>query len=281
MWAPSQSVRLAMYRKAGIRIGEVHAFGNGIWFDKNLKNIITIEDGVHLSGYIRILSHSYILYGYEKEGISPVIIKKGARVGVNVLILAGVIIGENSVIGAGAVVANDIPPNCLAAGVPAKPVRYFTSNKTVQKKDDRMSSKLPLYVKCKTCNVEFWSDIRCDKQTFKTLDLRGNCHVCPNGHKNLYDEKDYFFIDIMKTVIGLCEEWKEGKKDHWIAKLANRTCVSKRKIREDYVEPLIAKGILKNGLDDTIRFVGFPDGVEIPELQEQKDLKIQSKRKVN
>jgi serine acetyltransferase len=198
MWAPSQSMRIAMYRKAGIRIGTVHAFGNSIWLDTKIKNIIVIEDDVHLSGYIRILSHSWVMYGYESEGISPVIIKKGARIGVDVLILAGVIIGENSVVGAGAVVTHNIPPNCLAVGVPAKPVRYFTSNKMFQERDERMSLKLPLYLKCKTCKIEFWSDIRCDKQTFRTLDLQGNCHVCPNGHKNRYDKKDYYYVDIMK-----------------------------------------------------------------------------------
>lgn len=128
MWAPSQTVRIAMYRKAGIRIGKVRAFGTGIWLDINLKNMISIEDDVHLAGYIRVLSHSFILFQYEKEGISPVIIKKGAAIGVNVLILPGVIIGENSVVGAGSVVTNNIPPNCLAVGVPAEPVRYFTPN---------------------------------------------------------------------------------------------------------------------------------------------------------
>jgi maltose O-acetyltransferase len=128
-YAPSQSMRVAMYRRAGIRIGKVRAFGNAIWLDINYKNMITIEDNVHLAGFIRILSHSFILYDYEDEGFSPVVIKKGARIGSNVLILAGVIIGENSVVGAGAVVANDIPPNCLAVGVPAQPVRYFKSVK--------------------------------------------------------------------------------------------------------------------------------------------------------
>jgi serine acetyltransferase len=271
MWAPPQSLRIAMYRKAGIRIGKVHAFGNGVWLDINLKNIITIEDDVHLSGFIRILSHSYILYGYEKEGISPVIIKKGARIGTNVLILAGVTIGENSVVGAGAVVANNIPPNCLAVGVPAKPVRYFTKNKMLQEREEQLS-KLPLYLKCKTCEIEFWSDIRCNKKIFRTLDLRGNFHVCSNGHKNRYDKKDYYYIDIMKNVIRLCAEWKEGKKDHWIAKLAERTFVSTRKIREDYLKTLITNGLLEEGPDDTIHFVGLPNRVEIKEPQEHNKL---------
>ena len=91
MWAPSQSLRIAMYRKAGIRIGRVHAFGNGIWLDipegPHLKNMISIEDNVHLAGYCKVLCHSFMLYGYEEEGISPVIIRKGARIAYNALIL--------------------------------------------------------------------------------------------------------------------------------------------------------------------------------------------------
>jgi acetyltransferase-like isoleucine patch superfamily enzyme len=125
MWYPSERVRIAMYRKLGIRIGKPELFGSGIWIDINFKNIVTIEDNVHLAGFTRILSHSLILYGHEEEGISPVILKKGARIAVNVLILPGVIIGENSIIGAGAVVTKNIPPNCLAVGVPARPIKYF------------------------------------------------------------------------------------------------------------------------------------------------------------
>jgi len=125
MYAPSRSVRIAMYRKAGIRIGKVVEFGTNIWLDINFRNLINIEDNVLLAGHIQILSHSFLMYGYEKEGFCPVIVKKGARIGINVVILPGVTIGENSVIGAGSVVTKNIPPNCLAVGVPAKPVRYF------------------------------------------------------------------------------------------------------------------------------------------------------------
>ena len=87
--------------------------------------MITIEDNVLLAGYHLILSHSFIMYGYEDEGFCPVVIKNGARIGAHCFILPGVTIGENSVIGAGAVVVDDIPVNCLAVGIPAKSVKYF------------------------------------------------------------------------------------------------------------------------------------------------------------
>lgn len=59
------------------------------------------------------------LEGYGK----PITI--GARVwcGVRVTICAGVDIGDDVVIAAGAVVVNSIPSGCVAAGVPAKPIK--------------------------------------------------------------------------------------------------------------------------------------------------------------
>jgi acetyltransferase-like isoleucine patch superfamily enzyme len=43
--------------------------------------------------------------------------------GSRVTVLPGVTIGPGSVVGAGAVVTRDVPPNILAAGVPARFVK--------------------------------------------------------------------------------------------------------------------------------------------------------------
>ena len=50
-----------------------------------------------------------------------------------------------------------------------------------------------LYLKCKTCQIEFASGIGSDKKSFETISLIGNYHVCPKGHTNQYDKKDYYF----------------------------------------------------------------------------------------
>jgi len=50
-------------------------------------------------------------------------VKKGASIGSSATIMCGVTIGENSIIGAGAVVTKDVPPNSIAAGVPAKIIK--------------------------------------------------------------------------------------------------------------------------------------------------------------
>jgi len=55
--------------------------------------------------------------------IEPVTIGNNVWIGSRVLILRGVTIGDNSVIAAGSIVTRSIPPNSLAAGVPAKVIR--------------------------------------------------------------------------------------------------------------------------------------------------------------
>ncbi|MFE2632821.1 DapH/DapD/GlmU-related protein, partial [Streptomyces sp. NPDC059374] len=43
--------------------------------------------------------------------------------GAGAIVLPGAPLGDNSVIGAGAVVTKDVPPNVVAVGNPARPVR--------------------------------------------------------------------------------------------------------------------------------------------------------------
>ena len=55
--------------------------------------------------------------------VEETFIKKGASIGSSATIMCGVTVGENAIVGAGAVVTKDIPPNTVAAGVPAKVIK--------------------------------------------------------------------------------------------------------------------------------------------------------------
>ena len=55
--------------------------------------------------------------------VQPVVIGDDVWIGGRTIILPGVTIGSGCIIGAGAVVSRDIPPYCVAVGVPAKVVR--------------------------------------------------------------------------------------------------------------------------------------------------------------
>jgi acetyltransferase-like isoleucine patch superfamily enzyme len=59
----------------------------------------------------------------ERPESRPIVLEENVWLGGRVIVLNGVTIGKNSVIGAGSVVTKDIPPNVIAAGVPAKVIR--------------------------------------------------------------------------------------------------------------------------------------------------------------
>ncbi|OWV72630.1 hexapeptide transferase [Rhizobium sp. R339] len=60
--------------------------------------------------------------------IRPVRIGAEADIGTNATILPGVTIGKGAIIGAGAVVVSDVEPFSVAAGVPAKFIRWRSEN---------------------------------------------------------------------------------------------------------------------------------------------------------
>jgi len=56
---------------------------------------------------------------------APVSIENNVWIGDSAIVCKGVTIGENSIIGAGAVVVDNIPANCVAAGNPARIVKQL------------------------------------------------------------------------------------------------------------------------------------------------------------
>lgn len=58
--------------------------------------------------------------GYDKD----VIVQEDVWIGMNVTLLCGITIGRGAIICAGSVVTKDIPPYCIAGGVPAKPIKF-------------------------------------------------------------------------------------------------------------------------------------------------------------
>ena len=119
-------LRCRLERLRGVKIGQNVFLSGGNILDRVRPDLITLEDHVALSGRVIILTHSNPtsplreILGESSHVIAPVIIKRGAWIGVNVIILPGVTIGENSIITAGSVVTRDIPPHTMVGGSPAR-----------------------------------------------------------------------------------------------------------------------------------------------------------------
>ncbi len=95
----------------GVRIGSAHEITIG-------RNSM-IASGAYITD-----SDWHDIYNRITIGnTAPVKIENNVWVGDSAIICKGVTLGENSIIGAGAVVANSIPPNCIAAGNPARVVK--------------------------------------------------------------------------------------------------------------------------------------------------------------
>lgn len=57
--------------------------------------------------------------------VAPTVVRKGASIGSGVTLLCSISVGENSIVGAGSVVTKDVPANAIAAGNPARILRYI------------------------------------------------------------------------------------------------------------------------------------------------------------
>lgn len=92
---------------------------------------IVLEDDVGIATGVCIEDHHYEYAGASDERplkkqpfrVAEVVLEQGCMIGEHAVILPGVRIGRNSWIGANAVVAEDVPPFAIAAGVPARVIR--------------------------------------------------------------------------------------------------------------------------------------------------------------
>ncbi len=88
-------------------------------------------------------------------------VRKGASIGANASILAGITIGQNSMVGAGAVVTKDVPPNAIVAGNPARIRGYVDSLEVSESTSTGLSAKRTSRITgVEICSLPLITDLR-------------------------------------------------------------------------------------------------------------------------
>ncbi len=88
-----------------------------------------VDMGAVLGGRATIGKHCHIGAGAVIAGVveppsaSPVIIEDDVLIGANAVIIEGVRVGKGAVVAAGAIVIDDVSPNTVVAGVPARKIK--------------------------------------------------------------------------------------------------------------------------------------------------------------
>lgn len=128
-----RKLRPIIWRWMGAKVGKDCFIGYEVWADVTNTDLIELEDHVHIANRCLLLCHQrnledyciggdYAALGYHKKKI---ILKKGCLLGMETMVMPGVTIGEGAIIGAGSLVTKDIPAWTIAAGRPAKIVKYI------------------------------------------------------------------------------------------------------------------------------------------------------------
>ena len=99
-----------------------------------IKSGVQLWDGVILEDYVcvgpNVTFTNDLVPRSKKEGFVPskIVVRKGASIGANSTIVAGIEIGEHAFIGAGSVVTKNIPPFTTWYGNPARQKGYITKD---------------------------------------------------------------------------------------------------------------------------------------------------------
>ncbi|MFR9607656.1 MAG: acyltransferase [Rikenellaceae bacterium] len=126
-------LRPLFLRLMGAKVGKGVYVGRLVVVDTRNPELITIDEGVHITNQTILLCHKRNLdqyaiddnYGDLHYMTGAIHLCKGCSTGTASLIMPGVTIGEGAIIGAGSLVTKDIPAWTIATGRPAKVVKQI------------------------------------------------------------------------------------------------------------------------------------------------------------
>ena len=110
---------------AGVHIHDQVTIGKNCQIEAQvfIPNGVTIEDNVFIGPHTCFTNDPKLNAKRESWEPTPTIVKKGAKIGANATIRAGITIGERAIIGCGSVVLKNVPEGETWAGNPARKIR--------------------------------------------------------------------------------------------------------------------------------------------------------------
>jgi len=107
--------------ESGAKVGNKVTLKNGV----NVFSGITLEDDVFCGANTAFINDRYPRsHRHDPWMLEKTLVKKGATIGSNAVIMCGITIGEYALIGAGSVVTLDVPAHTIVAGKPARAFGY-------------------------------------------------------------------------------------------------------------------------------------------------------------
>ncbi|NNC88658.1 MAG: N-acetyltransferase [Akkermansiaceae bacterium] len=146
----------------GVRLfGFVNLYGCTIGEDSRIGTFVEVQKGARIGARCKISSHSFVCEGVTIEdevfvghGVMFIndrfpravndegrpqteddwecqrtVVRTGATIGSGATLLGGITVGRGAMVGAGSVVTEDVPPQTVVAGNPARMIRRIDSNK--------------------------------------------------------------------------------------------------------------------------------------------------------
>lgn len=147
--ASDSSIRLVIWSKddscGSIKIGNYCLVSPGVRITSASR--IEIGDNCMLANGVFLTDADWHGIYDRLESIgncAPVVLKENVWIGDCATVCKGVTIGQNSIVGAGSVVTTDIPPNCIAAGNPAKIVKELDPSIEMTKRQKMFENPVEL-----------------------------------------------------------------------------------------------------------------------------------------
>jgi acetyltransferase-like isoleucine patch superfamily enzyme len=116
--------RIICFEGGEISVGKNSLIGFGCTISAHksivIGNDLLMGEFVSVRDHNHKYEHSDQPFNLQGRTIKPIVIGNNVWIAAKVTITAGVAIGNNCVIGANAVVTHSLPPNSIAAGIPAR-----------------------------------------------------------------------------------------------------------------------------------------------------------------